>query len=149
MNAFDEGQPPTTDGGHAMSSIPATPGAQAQPEEPHEGARMDRTITEAPRTLDDRLETAGYGFLFLLIAALALPSGMTEYVAVAGVGALLLGLNAVRMAVGIPVGWFSITAGTWAVIAGLGAMAGLKIDVFALFFLLLGLVALGAALRSR
>lgn len=110
---------------------------------------MDRTMSTSQRTLDDRLETAGYGLLSLLIAALFLPSGMTEYVAVAGVGALMLGLNAVRIAAGIPVGWFSITVGAWAVIAGLGAMAGLKIDAFALFFLLLGLVTLGAALRSR
>jgi hypothetical protein len=102
------------------------------------------------RTLDDRFQTAGEGLLFLLIAALALPSGTTAYAAVAGVGALLLALNAARIAAGIRVRWFSITVGTWAVIGGLGALAGLRIDAFALFFLLLGLVALGAAaFRSR
>jgi hypothetical protein len=102
------------------------------------------------RTLDDRFETAAEGLLFLLIAALALPSGMTAYAAVAVVGGLLLGLNATRAATGIRVRWFSITVGAWAVIGGLGAMVGLQIDAFALFFLLLGLVTLGAAaLRSR
>jgi hypothetical protein len=106
---------------------------------------MGRTMHTPQRTLDDRFEAAGEGFLFLLIAALALPSGMTAYAAVAGVGVLLLGLNAARAITGIRVRWFSITVGTWAVIGGLGAMAGLRIDAFALFFLLLGLVTLGAA----
>lgn len=78
---------------------------------------MGRTMHTPQRTLDDRFQTAAEGFLFLLIAALALPSGMTAYAAVAG---------------------------------GLGAMAGLRIDAFALFFLLLGLVTVGAAaFRSR
>jgi hypothetical protein len=75
---------------------------------------------------------------------------MTAYAAVAGVGVLLLGLNAARAVTAIRVRWFSITVGTWAVIGGLGAMAGLRIDAFALFFLLLGLVTVGAAaFRSR
>ena len=38
-----------------------------------------------------------------------------------------------------------MTLGTWAVIGGLGALAGFKIDAFALFFLLLGVVSLGVA----
>lgn len=111
---------------------------------------MERTLNTPHRTLDDRFQTAGEGLLFLLIAAVALPSGTTAYAAVAAVGVLLLGLNAARIAAGIRVRWFSITVGAWAVIGGVGAMAGLKIDAFALFFLLLGLVSLGsAAFRSR
>jgi hypothetical protein len=111
---------------------------------------MDGTLNTPHRTLDDRFQAAGEGLLFLLIAAVALPSGTSAYAAVVIVGALLLGLNAARMAAGIRVRWFSITVGAWAVIGGVGAMAGLKIDAFALFFLLLGLVSLGsAAFRSH
>lgn len=110
---------------------------------------MDRTLNAAPRTLEDRFSTAGEGILFLLIAALALPRGTAAYAAVAGVGALLLGLNAARIAAGVRVRWFSITVGAWAVIGGLGSMAGLRVDAFALFFLLLGLVTLGLAASSR
>ena len=111
---------------------------------------MERTMNATQRTLDDRFETAGEGLLFLLIAALALPSGAVAHLAIAGVGALLLGLNAARLAAGIRVRWFSITIGAWAVIGGLGAAAGLEIDAFALFFLLIGLITLGTAVfRSR
>ncbi len=132
-----------------MESIPKA-GGQVQSGGGPAGAFAGRTSTAGQRTLDDRFETAGYGLLFLLIAALALPSGPTAYAAVAGVGALLLGLNAARVTTGAQVRWFSITIGAWAVIGGIGALAGFEIDAFALFFLLLGLVTLGAAaIRSR
>ena len=100
----------------------------------------------APRaTLEDRFENAANGLLFLLIAALALPSGIPEYAAIVVLGALMLAVNVARMKAGIRMRWFSITVGAWAVIGGVGALAGLKVDAFALFFLVLGLVALGAA----
>ena len=102
-------------------------------------------VNAAQRELDDRLDTAGEGLLFLLIAAVVLPGGTATYAAIAGVGVLFLGLNAARFASGIRVRWFSMTLGTWAVIGGLGALAGFKIDAFALFFLLLGVVSLGVA----
>ena len=111
---------------------------------------MNGTMSTRLRTLEDRFQTAAEGLLFLLIAALALPSGTARYAAVAVVGILLLGLNVARIAAGIRVPWLSVTVGTWAVVAGLGAIAGLKIDGFALFFLLLGLATIGAAaFRSR
>jgi hypothetical protein len=111
---------------------------------------MGDTRNVAQRTLEDRLDDVGWGLLFLLFAALALPKGMAEYASVAGVGALMLGLNVARRAAGVRVGWFSIVLGAVALIAGAGAIAGLEIHAFALFFALLGVVLIiGAAVRSR
>ncbi len=45
--------------------------------------------------------------------------------------------------------WFSIVVGLVALTAGVGAMVGVRIDVFALFFFALGLVTIGAAMRSQ
>jgi hypothetical protein len=52
----------------------------------------------------------------------------------------MLSLNVVLLAVGRQVDVFTAVLGATALTAGLGAMAGVKIDGFALFFILLGLV---------
>lgn len=96
-------------------------------------------------TLEDRFQAAGEGMFLLLIGALLIPGGTVEYAAVAAVGALLLGLNAARVAAGHRPRWFSVTVGAWATIGGLGALAGLHVNGVSLFFLLLGVVVLGAA----
>lgn len=95
---------------------------------------------DASSTTRERLNTVGWGLVFLLVGAMALPSGPAEYVAVAGVGALMLSLNVVLLAVGRQVDVFTAVLGATALIAGLSAMAGVKIDGFALFFILLGFV---------
>lgn len=100
--------------------------------------------------LEDRLDDVGWGLLFLLVAALALPSGVVEYASVAAIGALMLALNVARNAAGVRVRWLSIILGAVALIAGVGATGGVKIDMFALFFAMLGIVSIVAAIvRSR
>lgn len=105
-------------------------------------AKRERTAhaNDASSAARERFNTIGWGLVFLLVGALALPSGPGEYAAVAGVGALMLGLNVALIAAGRRLDWFTAVLGATALVAGLGAMAGVKIDVFALFFLLLGLV---------
>ncbi len=94
---------------------------------------------DASSATGERFNTVGWGLVFLLVGTLALPSGQVEFAAVAGVGALMLGLNAALIAAGRRLDLFTSVLGATALVAGLGAMAGVKIDVFALFFLLLGL----------
>src|SRR3990172_7414230 len=111
---------------------------------------MTETRNVPQRSLEDRLDDIAWGLLFLLLAALALPSGTVEYAAVAAVGALMLGLNVARHAAGVRVRWFSMVLGFVALVAGVGAMGGAKIDVFALTFAVLGVVSIvGAIIRSR
>ncbi len=106
---------------------------------------------EQPRsaTLEDRLETLGWAFLFLLVAAIALPRGQLQQVSVTGIGVLILGLNAVRARVGVEASWFGIALGGSCTIAGLAALAGLHPDLLVVFFVLAGLVNVAAALRPR
>ena len=97
-----------------------------------------------------RFDTAGWGLLFVLFGALAMPNGTAEYIAVAAVGALMLVLNVGRVAAGVPVRWLSIILGSVTLVAGAGAMVGIRIDAFVLFFFVLGIATVtGAVVRPR
>jgi hypothetical protein len=105
------------------------------------GVDMD----ERKRDLEKRFDDIGWGLLFLAFAALALPSGTAEYASVAAVGAGMLGLNGVRVIAGVPTRWFSTVLGATGLVAGIMALGGTKIDAFALFFVFLGVLTIGAA----
>lgn len=53
--------------------------------------------------LEKGLDDVGWGLLFLAFAAVALPRGETEYAAIAAVGAGMLVLNGIRVALGVPI----------------------------------------------
>lgn len=114
------------------------------------GDQMGKTKDPGKRELESRFDTVGWGLLFMLFGALALPNGTAEYASVAAVGAAMLGLNLVRIFVDLPVRWFSIILGTVMLVAGIGALAGLHMDVFVLFFVLAGVVTIvGAVVQPR
>jgi hypothetical protein len=91
--------------------------------------------------LSRRIEAIGWGLLFLMTGVLLLVPGLPEGTWLVGLGLLMLGLNATRLYVGLPLDRFGVILGAGAVLAGLGAMAGMDIPVFAL-----GLIAWGLAI---
>ena len=96
-----------------------------------------------------RFDAAGWGLLLIMFGGLCL-GGMTEFALVAGAGAAMIGLNALRVAYGVPVSWLGVILGAVALVAGVGAMAGVTVPFFALLFILLGFaMIIGAVLRSR
>jgi hypothetical protein len=107
---------------------------------------MSELIDPHKRDLENRLDNVGWGLLFLLFGVLALPNGTAEYLSAAGVGAAMLGLNLVRVVVAVPVRWFSIILGTAFLVGGSGALAGMHMDVFVVFFVVAGLVTIAGAL---
>ncbi len=100
-------------------------------------------------TTEDRLDAIGWGLLFLIIAAVALPAGAAQYLTVAGVGLAILGLNAYRAFEGIEVSWFGIVLGGSCAIAGGAALSGLHTDLFVDFFVLAAVVTIALALRPQ
>jgi hypothetical protein len=92
---------------------------------------------DSPATRE-RLDTIGWGLVFLLVGVLALPGGTGEYAALASVGALMLVFNLVLVAGDRQVDVLTAALGGTAVVGGVGALAGLAIDGFALFFVVLG-----------
>jgi hypothetical protein len=113
------------------------------------GDQMD-SMDIRRRELEDRFDAIGWGLLFLLFAALALPNGTAEYASAAAVGGLMIGLNLVRIVADVPVRWFSVILGAAILVAGSSALAGFHMDVFVLFFVLAGAVTiLGAIVRPK
>ena len=113
------------------------------------GERPYRASFDArKRDVISRLDSVGWGLIFLLFASLALPNGVAEFAAVAGVGLLMLALNVVRMALGIRVRWSTVILGAVALIAGCAALAGTRPDVVVLFFLVSGVAVIASALLT-
>ena len=109
------------------------------------GERME-SMNARKRDLDRRLDSMGWGLLFLFFAALALPTGPTEYAGVAALGALMLLLNAFRIFSEIPVRWFSVILGSVMLVGGGGALVGFRMDLWVLFFVLAGFITIVGAL---
>ena len=115
-----------------------------------EGGRMGEVTDPHKLELQNRFDTVGWGLLFLLFGVLALPNGTAQYVSAAAVGAAMLGLNGLRILVAVPVRWFSVILGAAFVAGGSGAMAGMHMDVFVVFFVLAGVVTIvGALVKPR
>jgi len=113
---------------------------------PRKGDHMGKAVDPDKKQLVDRFDTVGWGLLFLLFGALARPHGTAEYASAAAVGAAMLGLNGVRIAVGVQVRWFSVILGAAVLVAGSGALVSMHMDAFVLFFVIAGAVTIGGAI---
>ena len=67
-----------------------------------------------------------------------------------GAGLIMLGLNGVRLLLGIRISWFTVIVGTVALASGLESVYGVSLDVGPLLIILIGLAIIVRALdRSR
>ncbi len=89
--------------------------------------------------LDRRLDAAGWGLFFLMSGALLLIPGVPDGTWLAGVGAILIGLSAIRWLTGLAVSWFAVILGVVALASGAGAIAGVSVPGFALLLISCGL----------
>ncbi len=95
-----------------------------------------------------RLDVLGWGIFFLGTGILMLVPGLPEGAWLVGLGVLLLGLAAVRVALGLALEWFGVILGASALLAGFGTLAGVDIPVFALFLVACGLALIAGVLRN-
>jgi hypothetical protein len=101
---------------------------------------MAGVAQERRGAFEARLETAAWGMIAILVAAVLLPSGAVAELLACAAGAGLIGVNAVRRASGIAVNVVSVVLGGAFLVAGAAALAGTHVDVLATFFLALGIV---------
>jgi hypothetical protein len=102
----------------------------------------------ADTNLAHRLDVLGWGVFFLMTGVLMLFPGLPEGIWLVGLGVLLLGLAAVRVALGLAIEWFGVILGASALIAGFGTIAGVYIPVFALFLVACGLAIIAGVLSK-
>ena len=111
---------------------------------------MTSGMTPARRELDQRLQTISWGLFLIMLGGFALLKSVPEGTWLVGAGVIMLGLNAVRLLLGIRIGWFTVILGTLALLSGLGSVYGVSIPVGPLLVILIGLAIILRALdRSR
>jgi presenilin-like A22 family membrane protease len=99
--------------------------------------------------LNRRLETVSWGLFLIMLGGFALLKGVPEGTWLIGAGVIMLGLNAVRLLVGIRASWFTITLGTIALLSGLGSVLGIDIPVGPVLIVLIGLAIIARAFQPR
>jgi hypothetical protein len=109
------------------------------------------TRSEDPRKqdLNRRLETVGWGLFLIMLGGFALVPGVPEGTWLIGAGLIMLGLNAIRLLVGIRASWFTLILGTIALLAGLGSVLGVDIPVGPVLIILIGLAVIVRAFQPR
>lgn len=99
--------------------------------------------------LNKRLETVSWGLFLIMLGGLAFVKDVPEGTWLIGVGLIMLGLNAVRLVLGIRVSWFTVILGTIALLSGLSSVLGVDIPVGPLLIILIGLAIIVRALQPR
>jgi cytosine/uracil/thiamine/allantoin permease len=107
-------------------------------------------MTPAKRELNRRLETISWGLFLIMLGGFALLPSVKEGTWLIGAGVIMLGLNAVRLVLGIRTSGFTVILGTVALLSGIGSVYGVDIPVGPLLIILIGLAIIVRALdRSR
>ena len=96
------------------------------------------TNTELSREPSKRLDDIGWALFLIMIGAIWLIPAVPEGTWLVGAGLILLGINGVRALNGVKMSGFGIVLGVLALAAGLGGLAGVKVPVFAILFILIG-----------
>ena len=107
-------------------------------------------MTPAKHELNRRLESISWGLFLIMLGGFALLTSVPEGTWLVGAGVIMLGLNALRLLLGIRIGWTTVILGTVALLSGLGSVYGVNIPVGPLLVILIGLAIILRALdRSR
>jgi len=101
------------------------------------------------RDLNHRLETVGWGLFLIMLGGFALAKDIPEGTWLVGAGLIMLGINAIRLLLGIRASWFTLILGTIALLSGLGSVFGIDIPVGPLLIILIGLAIVVRALQPR
>ena len=100
--------------------------------------------------ISDRVDTIGWGLLFVAIGAVSLMPAMPDGAWLIAAGIVLLGASAVRAWMGLGAYGTTIVVGVVALSAGIFTVAGLTTEVGPLVLIVLGLaLVVGAVYRSQ
>ena len=92
-----------------------------------------------------RLDQIGWGIFLIMIGTIWLVPTVPQGTWLIGTGVLLLALNVIRFTKGIQWSGVSTALGTFALIAGLSALAGINVPLFPICLVIIGV---GLVLRT-
>jgi hypothetical protein len=100
--------------------------------------------------ISDRVDTIGWGLLFVAIGAVSLLPTMPDGAWLVAAGLVMLGASAARAWMRLPVHGATVVVGVVALAAGAFTVAGLTTEVGPLVLIVLGLtLVVGALYRAR
>lgn len=99
--------------------------------------------------LNKRLETVSWGLFLIMLGGLFLVPSVPQGTWLIGAGVIMLGLNAVRLVLGIRASWFTLILGTIALLAGIGSVLGIDLPVGPILIILIGLAIIVRAFQPR
>ena len=106
---------------------------------PHTGAQAIGTLRASRRReLDHQLERIGWALFLIMIGGLGLLPAVPSGTWLIGTGLILLGLNAVRSANGIPVRRFWVLLGIAAIGFGGAQLVGVELPIFPILLIVMG-----------
>ncbi len=102
------------------------------------------SVSEEKAALNRQLENFGWGLLLIAIGTIWLvPERLVpQGTLLIAIGIIMLGLNVVRYFSGITMKSFSLVVGIFALAAGVGEILGLKISLFAIALIVIGVALL-------
>ncbi len=101
-------------------------------------------------SLSDRIDTIGWGLLFMAIGAVSLVPTMPEGAWLVAAGVVMLGASVARARLGLSIRGVTVVVGVVALAAGIFSVAGLTTAVGPLVLIVLGLMLIvGALYRAQ
>ena len=110
---------------------------------------MTAVTRQSNRELRGRLDTIGWGLIFLVSGVLLLVPDAPDGSWLAAVGAILLAVSATKWMLGAGANWLTVILGSVGLVTGLGEMAGYDVPGLALVLILVGAVLVGAQIIRR
>lgn len=106
---------------------------------------MTHALDTREKEINSRLDTIGWGVVLMIIGLSALAGStsdwawFSEHGWMIAVGALFIGINLYRLAVGIPISWFTTILGAFAVSGGVADLTGVDLPVGPALLIAIGL----------
>ena len=96
-----------------------------------------------------RLDQIGWGIFLVMIGTIWLVPGVPQGTWLIGAGILLLVVNAIRSRVGVPWSGVSVALGVFALAAGFGDFSGIKLPLFPICLVVIGVTLILKPLVSQ
>jgi hypothetical protein len=102
-------------------------------------------MEDRDRAFEARLDAVGWGLLFVVVGAVLLIPDLPAGSWLIAVGAVMVGVSLVRLAVAMPVVWTTAIVGIAALVAGICQVAGLESVAGPLVLVVVGITLIGSA----